>query len=96
MERKVGGGILEIATIFSGEDLLITVRDSGVGIDEERLKELRNHLEQPTNILKGEHIGLKNVHDQIRYYYGEAYGIEIESALGDGTMVTIRVPMNGK
>lgn len=93
LEPKYGNGMLEVSSVFTGDDLLIAVRDNGVGIDEERLKLLRQRLEQSSNTLKEEHIGLKNVHDQIRYYFGEAYGIEIESLLGIGTTVRIRVPV---
>ena len=49
-------------------------------------------LHNPPDTLTEEHIGLKNVHDQIRYYFGDQYGIEIDSILGVGTTVTIRIP----
>lgn len=94
LERKAGAGKLEVATVFTGDDLLIKVSDNGVGISEEQLIALRNRLERPSDTLKEEHIGLKNVHDQIRYYFGESYGIEIESKLGKGTTVTIRIPVS--
>ncbi|WP_318617204.1 hypothetical protein [Sporosarcina sp. YIM B06819] len=79
---------------------MIRVRDSGlgvgvgvgVGVDEEQLQHLRNRLVEPSISLLEEHICLKNVHDQIRYYFGDQYGLEIASALGEGTTVTIRIP----
>ncbi|MET3656511.1 MULTISPECIES: cache domain-containing sensor histidine kinase [Sporosarcina] len=92
LERKYGAGILEVSSIFSGQDMLITVSDNGVGIDEEQLQYLKNRLAQSSSTLTEEHIGLKNVHDQIRYYFGDQYGIEIDSSLGVGTTVTIRIP----
>ncbi|KAA0966193.1 HAMP domain-containing protein [Sporosarcina sp. ANT_H38] len=92
LERKYGAGVLEVSSTFSGKDMLILVKDNGVGIDEEQLRHLQDRLAQVSNTLTEEHIGLKNVHDQIRYYYGDQYGIEIDSLLGVGTTVTIRIP----
>jgi two-component system sensor histidine kinase YesM len=38
-------------------------------------------------------IGLKNVHDRIRYRYGAPYGITIESAPGTGSVILLRLPL---
>lgn len=92
LERKYGAGVLEVSSILSGKDLLIRVQDNGVGIEVEQLHLLQNRLAEYSDILLEEHIGLKNVHDQIRYYFGEPYGIEIDSIVGAGTTVTIRIP----
>ena len=37
-------------------------------------------------------IGLKNINSRIKLYYGEKYGISIESIEGAGTKVTIQIP----
>ena len=37
-------------------------------------------------------LGIKNVNDRIKIYFGEKYGISIESELDEGTCVTIRMP----
>ncbi|MFJ7933381.1 sensor histidine kinase [Sporosarcina sp. NPDC096371] len=92
LERKYGSGILEVSSTLLGKDLLIQVRDNGVGMDNEQLQYLQNRLSEPSSTLTEDHIGLKNVHDQIRYYFGDPYGIEIESIQGEGTTVTIRIP----
>lgn len=34
----------------------------------------------------------QNVNDRIKIYFGEKYGISIESELDEGTCVTIRMP----
>jgi sensor histidine kinase YesM len=38
-------------------------------------------------------IGLRNVDERLRMLYGEAYGLHIESAPGNGTRVVIRIPL---
>lgn len=68
-----------------GDDLIIEVQDDGKGMTEEQLE----------NILKvdenNSHYAVFNIHDRIRLKYGEGYGLRYESAVGQGTMVTIRI-----
>ncbi len=75
---------------------IISLLDNGVGMDEEALKRLRRFLDSDEIGVKNQHnwqsIGLKNVHDRIRYLYGEEYGLEITSTSGVGTMVRIVMP----
>lgn len=73
--------------------MLIIVKDNGIGIEEEKLKQLRFRLSQPSDTLDEEHIGIKNVHDRIQFHFGEKYGIEISSYVGEGTTVIIRLPV---
>lgn len=79
LERQAGGGCLEVAASIEGGDLVIRVRDDGVGMDEAKLSELRDRLSNPSDSLDEEHIGIKNVHDRLRFYFGERYGLEVES-----------------
>ena len=74
----------------------ISLLDNGVGMDEDALKRLRKFLDSDEIGIKDQYnwqsIGLKNVHDRIRYLYGEEYGLEITSTSGVGTMVRIVMP----
>lgn len=71
--------------------LYLTVEDNGAGMPKELWQ----------SILKGEenvsstHFGLLSVHRRIQLYYGEEYGLEIESSIGEGTSVMIRIPRKG-
>lgn len=66
------------------EDILIKIRDNGVGMDEDTLQ---NILEYNA---KG--YGVKNVNDRMILHYGAEYGIHIASRKGEGTEVTLRFP----
>jgi sensor histidine kinase YesM len=57
----------------------------------DRQTELRHRLAQPPDTLDSAHIGIKNVHDRIQFYFGDKY-VEIDSVLGAVTTVTLRVP----
>ena len=43
--------------------------------------------------IHGKGYALRNIQEQIRLTYGPAYGIQIESAVGEGTTVTLEVPL---
>ncbi|MEO3946909.1 sensor histidine kinase [Gorillibacterium sp. CAU 1737] len=73
---------------------VFTVSDNGVGIEAEVLERLRSSLQasgwQERN---GKGIGMWNVHERIKLKYGMAYGLSIDSVYGEGTVVTIRLPL---
>lgn len=96
IKPKDGKGNVMIEAEHTEERLEITVMDNGVGMNAEELMRLKQLLEGNEPGIKNEHnwqsIGLKNVHDRIRYLYGEAYGIEVTSTPGVGTMVRILMP----
>lgn len=74
-------------------DVVIAIRDNGVGMDAVKLASLRANLERKSpEVFSGVSIGLKNVHERIRLVYGAPYGIALESEPGEGTTVLIRVP----
>lgn len=73
------------------------VADNGLGIEPERLRLLNLSLSQMRRPEPGythHFIGLLNVHQRIRGYYGEEYGLTVESSPGEGTIVEIRLPYN--
>jgi two-component system sensor histidine kinase YesM len=82
-----GEGILRITGRAEGEDIVLSVIDNGVGMDEETIKEI---FQGDFQARKG--FGLKNVNERIKLYFGERYGIKINSQKGKGTRVEIRIP----
>ncbi len=80
-------GVIHIGVKKQGEDILMYVEDNGVGMEEERCREI---LHRESSDRTG--IGIKNVNDRIRIYFGEKYGLHIESELDVGTRVEIRIP----
>lgn len=73
-----------------GKDLQLTVTDNGVGMTQEQLEVLRQHLNGPQR--NRDNIGLRNVNQRCRLCYGEHYGIQIHSEPDQGTTVTLTVP----
>lgn len=90
LEGKEEPGYIDIDVSLEDEDIVFSIEDDGIGIEEEKLSAIRDELD--SNRIKGEHIGIFNVQYRIRLKYGELYGIKIDSNINSGTRVEIRVP----
>lgn len=87
LDRMVDEGHIQIRIYSEGEDVIFRVEDNGVGMSEEQCRSIL-HKEPGDN----SGIGIKNVNDRIKIYFGKEYGLSIESELDVGTCVTIRMP----
>jgi two-component system sensor histidine kinase YesM len=80
------------------EDLIITVQDNGKGISVEKLSIIKEQIANPefntdASVSDNGSIGLLNVHNRIRLWYGSAYGLQIASeGVGKGAVVTVHMP----
>jgi two-component system sensor histidine kinase YesM len=91
IEPMVEPGRIDIFADVQGEDLVIRVTDNGVGIPAEKLSLIFEQQEM-TGPDAHTNIGVRNVHRRIKLYYGDQYGVVIESREGVGTQVTLRMP----
>ncbi|MEQ4564937.1 histidine kinase [Paenarthrobacter sp. CAP02] len=86
LEAKEGPGHITICANDSGAFAEVTIEDDGVGMDPEHLRSvLAGHTD-------GDHVGLRNVDARLRQVYGDEHGLVIETAPGEGTLITLRVP----
>lgn len=92
--ERTGKGIIGI-TVKEKENirLEITVFDNGIGIKEEKLREMNEQLKQQIDQDDFNSIGLQNVQARIRLLYGEPYGLQINSIDGMGTAVKVILPV---
>lgn len=70
------------------------VKDNGVGISPEMLARIREDL-HGGGAFTGKGVGVRNVDERIKLYFGKEYGIEFFSKEGEGTEVLIRLPIRG-
>ena len=89
IQRKRGGGTIHVRTRREGDDLVLTVSDTGCGIPAAELETLRQTMETGTSESKG--FGLSNIQKRVHLGYGPEYGLTIHSREGEGTEVTLRV-----
>ena len=69
--------------------LKITITDDGCGMDEATLKKLRELIKNPKETGG---IGLSNIIQRLRLFYGDDYSFEIESTVNKGTTIFVSVP----
>lgn len=87
LDLLVEEGRIQVEVLQDGEDILFRVRDNGVGMSQEQVNAI---LEQDPEDRTG--IGIRNVNDRLRIYFGAPYGLRITSELDVGTCVEIRMP----
>nr|BEK62980.1 histidine kinase [Kitasatospora purpeofusca] len=87
LESSGGECRISICAQDAGAEAVVTVEDDGVGMDP---AELRRILSGEAGAASG--IGLCNVDERLRRVYGDDHGLVVETAVGAGTKVTVRLP----
>ena len=92
MEFMDGDGEILLKVWKEEGDLYFSVIDNGLGMTEEQVGNLftgASHVDSK----RGSGIGVKNVNERIKLYFGEKYGLSIESEPDEGTTVKIHLPV---
>ena len=74
------------------ETVYVDISDNGCGMDEATLREVMAKVQDYTKKRRKSSIGLYNINRRIKLNYGEQYGLDIQSTLGEGTMVRVTIP----
>jgi two-component system sensor histidine kinase YesM len=88
VKLKRAAGHISVTGRLDGEDIVLTVTDDGAGMTEERLIQIRQSLESKERV----GFGLTTVHERLQLFFGDQYGLSVESREGEGTTVTARIP----
>jgi two-component system, sensor histidine kinase YesM len=98
LEPKPGRGHLDVSGSRTGQFITFMIQDDGIGMESENLSYLRkglndhgNIINQPSNEKRS--IGLFNIQNRIKLVYGEEFGLDIDSRIGEGTSVRMRLPI---
>jgi two-component system sensor histidine kinase YesM len=102
IKNKEGTGIITIAGVRTAEGIELSVRDDGVGMDDAQLARLRATLAggetgdggDGGGEVRSPHsgLGVRNVDERIKLYFGSGYGLSYESEEDRGTIVRVRLP----
>ena len=87
LSGKPNGGTITITAENAGAECVIIVEDDGVGMDPSRLTEDLDDAH-----LSGAHVGLGNVDDRMRSAFGDDFGLVVDTNVGAGMKITLRVP----
>ncbi|MBE5981211.1 MAG: sensor histidine kinase [Paenibacillaceae bacterium] len=85
LDNKTKGGMVNISGRIKNKMLILSVSDNGVGMTQAKVRSI---LLKESN----ESIGVRNVNQRLKLYFGEQRGLEIQSIINVGTQVTITIP----
>lgn len=85
---------ISVKTSVTNGELVILIRDNGKGMTPTRLAQVRNKL-AAVDVEMSTSIGLRNVHERLKSFFGEQYELTIDSTLGEGTTIQIKVKDEG-
>jgi sensor histidine kinase YesM len=87
---EVLGGCITIKIIREEGFLIVTVQDNGSGMSEKMVDSITN---QPKTMIRGAHIGIRNIRERMKYIYKDQQKLTISSVEGEGTCVTLWLPI---
>lgn len=95
MEFMDGDGMIEIRVFSQNEKLWFHIKDNGLGMTPEKAAGLLRdepQLKTSSSRRSGSGIGVKNVNERIRLYFGEQFGLTIISEPDEGTEIICCLP----
>lgn len=90
VEKQATSSMLEVRCYVRGDQTIIDISNDGPGIPDEVKERIRKSFHNPEVI--STHIGLKNVYERIRLYYGSAYGLSMLDMEPRGTIIRLQLP----
>ncbi|MBA9087695.1 sensor histidine kinase YesM [Fontibacillus solani] len=84
-------GLLQILGYLHEDTICFSIKDNGVGMEEEKLEEVRLKILSP---FSNESIGLSNVYRRLQLYFDNDIQFDIESAVNEGTEIRFSYPAN--
>ena len=91
MEFMDGDGEVCVKAYREADDLWFQISDNGLGMTKQQVERLLDEKEHVSS-RRGSGIGVKNVNERIRLYFGDDYGLQIWSEPDEGTVISIHLP----
>jgi two-component system, sensor histidine kinase YesM len=91
IEKTRRDGLLKFSCERERDTIVFIYEDNGKGIEPHVLENIQKDLEE-SDFTKEGNFALKNINNQIKMFYGESYGLTIDSEYDYGTTVKITIP----
>ncbi len=91
MEFMDGDGEILIRAWKEKDELIFLIEDNGLGMLKEQVERLFSDTSHVPS-RRGSGIGARNVNERIKLYFGDMYGLTIDSEPDEGTRIYIRLP----
>jgi two-component system sensor histidine kinase YesM len=85
------GGVIHVSGKKVDKTIVFEVKDNGKGMSKETCEKIRVKMNS-TILGIGDSIGMRNVNQRIKIYFGEPYGVTIKSQTNGGTTVSLSIP----
>jgi two-component system sensor histidine kinase YesM len=96
IEKKIGKGYIGLTVKKVGEEVMLQVKDNGVGFSPEKIQDFEKYMQSTAasfyDFSGDKQLGLKNVYSRLRIIFGERVRFHIESVVGESTTITIYIP----
>lgn len=92
LEKSENPGKVYLQIKKEKQKLLCIIQDNGIGIKEEKLKMILDNLDSEES-KGGKMIGIRNIYQRLKLYYGADFDLSIESIEGQGTTIKLLIPM---
>lgn len=93
LRNKDGEGVISIKAERHESTVRVCVADNGEGIGSEKLQQILTNSIDDVRSQKFSGIGLININERLKMKYGKEYGLSISSEYGQGTSVTVTLPV---
>ena len=93
LEAREKEGTVWISIYVRENKVFVDISDNGCGMDADTLSAIMTKVQNYTRKRHKSSIGLYNINRRIKLNYGEQYGLDIQSTLGEGTMVRVTLPV---
>ncbi|MEM1485123.1 histidine kinase [Oscillospiraceae bacterium PP1C4] len=89
---RMSGGKIHISCDREDGQIVFSVQDNGRGMSADEVASVQRYIEETDNDVKRS-VGVKNVNQRIKIYFGADYGLTFSSQEGVGTLVRITIPV---
>lgn len=94
LEKSERSGYIKVMARELNDEIILFVKDNGAGLSEYKLKSLRESIfSSDVFQMRGKNIGIVNVYHRIRLFYGEGFGLDIDSTENEKTVVSLHIPV---
>ncbi|WP_110930424.1 sensor histidine kinase [Paenibacillus bouchesdurhonensis] len=95
IEKRHEGGIVKVSCHLADNNLEFIIEDNGVGMDESTIYKIMDYVPQSNSNLSSDTsgYGIHNVFSRLKHFYNDQFTLRIESQIGVGTKVFLRVPL---
>jgi LytS/YehU family sensor histidine kinase len=92
IENREGTGIIFIRGYQNEKDIIFEIIDNGIGMSERLISQVLSRKNSGSSSATSTGIGIANTNERLILGYGPDYAIQINSRLGEGTTVIIKIP----